>query len=104
MFHKVRAIFRAHGLSGLARRSVAYAYRPVSKLRRTGNPREHFHSFERKPTAAQSYEGDIERAFYQHEGRGISKWGHYLEIYEKFLSPLKKRETLRLLEIGVAQG
>jgi hypothetical protein len=48
--------------------------------------------------------GEIERAFYSHEGRLIHKWGHYFEIYERFLSPLRSKETLRLLEIGVSHG
>ena len=68
-----------------------------------GKPREHFSSFAKEP-AAGPYGGDIERAFYQHEGGSYSKWGHYLEIYETFLSPLKSRKTLRLLEIGVSHG
>jgi hypothetical protein len=119
MFHKVRDIVRAHGVSGLARRSIAYAYRRVCRsiayayrrvLWRTAKPREHetwfehVKSFEIEPAAAQPYKGDIERAFYQHDGRLMEKWHHYLEIYETFLSPLKSRETIRLLEIGVCHG
>src|ERR1700730_9694300 len=78
-------------------------YARASNLRRMGKPREHFSSFAKEP-AAGPYGGDIERAFYQHEGRLIHKWGHYLEIFETFLSPLKSREALRLLEIGVSHG
>jgi hypothetical protein len=46
----------------------------------------------------------MERLFYEHEGRLIHKWGHYLGIYETFLSPLKSKKILRLLEIGVGGG
>jgi cephalosporin hydroxylase len=61
-------------------------------------------SFEKQEAAPGPYAGEIERAFYQHEGRLIHKWGHYFEIYERFLSPLKKVKALRLLEIGVSHG
>src|SRR6266566_5191723 len=41
MFHKVSDIVRAHGVSGLARRSIAYAYRPGARPCIT--PREPVH-------------------------------------------------------------
>ena len=70
-----------------------------------GNPREHFDSFERKPTAAQSYGGDIERAFYQHEGRAVGKWGHYLEIYEKFLVSVEEEgDASNSWKLGLLYG
>jgi hypothetical protein len=61
VFHKVRDIDRAHGVSGLARRSIAYAYRRVSNLWRTGNPLEHWTSFEREPPAAAVRERPVSR-------------------------------------------
>src|SRR5262245_40111027 len=77
--------------------------RQLSDLRRSGKPREHWKSFASDPPA-QLDGGEIRRAYYQHHGRLIQKWDHYLEIYETFLSPLRSRETLRLLEIGVDHG
>src|SRR5262245_52918713 len=64
---------------------------------------ESLRSFAKEPSD-QPYSGEIEQAFYEHEGRLIHKWGHYLEIYETFLSTLKTRKVLRLLEIGVSHG
>jgi hypothetical protein len=78
--------------------------RQISDLRRTGKPREHWHSFFATVPSVRQEAGEIERAFYQHHGRRITKWHHYLEIYETFLAPLKRRGTIRLLEIGVDHG
>lgn len=49
--------------------------------------------------------GELERIFYDHEGRIASKWHHYLEIYERHFEPLRRREQpVRLLELGVSRG
>ncbi len=43
--------------------------------------------------------------FFQHRGRTIDKWEHYLGIYERELAPvLASRRPIRLLEIGVQNG
>jgi hypothetical protein len=76
----------------------------ICDLRRSGKPREHFESFAKNPAPREEGGSDIERAFYSHEGRLIDKWGHYFEIYERFLSPFRAKEALRLLEIGVSHG
>lgn len=34
----------------------------------------------------------------------LHKWHHYFEIYEEVFAPLRTRENLRLLEIGVGRG
>jgi 23S rRNA U2552 (ribose-2'-O)-methylase RlmE/FtsJ len=72
--------------------------------RRTAKRTEHWDSFFAPESAPRQGGGELERAFYQHDGRIITKWHHYLEVYERFLSPFKNRETIRLLEIGVDQG
>jgi hypothetical protein len=46
---------------------------------------------------------EFQRVFYEHEGRLVFKWGHYLEIYETFLMRWKDRNT-RILELGVSHG
>lgn len=46
---------------------------------------------------------DLERLFWQNEGRAIDKWLHYLPIYERHLAPWRGRQ-LRMLEIGVQNG
>jgi cephalosporin hydroxylase len=79
-------------------------YRRALELRRTGNPREHFDSFASESTARPHGTDGIGQVFYAHDGRLIHKWGHYLEVYDRFLSPLKSRATTRLLELGVSHG
>ncbi len=46
---------------------------------------------------------DFARIFYSHEGRIAHKWLHYLDVYDRYLTPY--RETpVRMLEIGVNKG
>ena len=53
--------------------------------------------------------GEFGELLSNHSGRQITKWIHYISIYEELLAPYKKAQTdssspLRLLEIGVARG
>ncbi len=43
------------------------------------------------------------RLFYGHQGRLVTKWAHYLPIYDRHLARFTGR-AIRLLEIGVAHG
>jgi hypothetical protein len=47
--------------------------------------------------------GEIAELFAQHRGEGVDKWHHYLPLYERYLSPWRRR-PLRFLEIGVYKG
>ncbi len=38
------------------------------------------------------------------EGRGIWKWRHYFDIYHRHFNPLRNRDTLVVLEIGIYSG
>lgn len=51
----------------------------------------------------ESATSDFERLYYSHEGRFIFKWHHYLEIYDRYLSPWRGK-PVRLLELGVLHG
>jgi hypothetical protein len=60
---------------------------------------------------ARNARNEFERLFYEHQGRRIHKWHHFLEVYNRhigmFLAARRARgETrpIRLLEIGVARG
>lgn len=46
---------------------------------------------------------DIERLFYDHQGREVGKWVHYLPIYERYFAP-RRGSAVRMLEIGVSHG
>lgn len=53
--------------------------------------------------------GDFGELLSNHSGRRISKWIHFINIYEELLAPYKNAQSdssnpLRLLEIGVAKG
>lgn len=64
--------------------------------------------------ARQQHEGDsdLSQMFFQHGGRLVHKWVHYLPAYERHFSRYRsgvletegERRSLRLLEIGVGQG
>jgi hypothetical protein len=50
---------------------------------------------------------ELARQFYDHQGRLVHKWLHYLDIYDKHFSVLRLRSSsqpLRMLEIGVFEG
>jgi hypothetical protein len=46
---------------------------------------------------------ELARLFYNHRGRLVDKWVHYLDIYERHLGPLRNSQV-RMLEIGVLEG
>jgi cephalosporin hydroxylase len=46
---------------------------------------------------------DLEKYFKNNEGRIISKWMHYFDIYDRHLSKYRNKEIV-ILEIGVYQG
>jgi hypothetical protein len=46
----------------------------------------------------------VQRLFLSHLGRSISKWTHYLPVYERYFSPFRERAALKFLEIGVLEG
>ena len=53
--------------------------------------------------------GEFGELLSKHSGNEISKWIHYIKIYEELLAPYKlahsdSSKPLRLLEIGVAKG
>lgn len=47
--------------------------------------------------------GELYDAFMARKDRGIHKWHHYFDVYERYLSRLRGSK-IRLLEIGVRQG
>lgn len=54
---------------------------------------------------------EFERLFYEHDGRLIHKWHHYLAVYDRYFSPIRSRHShgspprpVRFLEIGVSRG
>ena len=51
--------------------------------------------------------GPLEQMFYDSDGRGVTKWTHYLPFYDRVFAPyraLNAERPLRMLEIGVFQG
>lgn len=49
--------------------------------------------------------GELETAFFDHKGRAVHKWHHYLPLYDRYLKPYRDRDrAIRLLEIGVSKG
>lgn len=49
------------------------------------------------------YEGDLARIFAENKKRSVSKWHHYIPLYERYLSQYRGT-GFRFLEIGVAKG
>lgn len=52
---------------------------------------------------------ELSSVFFEHDGRMIHKWTHYLEIYDREFSVLRDRaqragQRVRFLEIGVSNG
>lgn len=57
------------------------------------------------PTGATQIRSDLEAFFESRlEGPGIWKWRHYFDIYERHFNPLRHREGLTVLEIGIYSG
>jgi Methyltransferase domain len=49
----------------------------------------------------------ISKSFFEHEGRLIHKWHHFLPLYHRYFEPFRNGfngKPLRFLEIGVSQG
>ena len=46
---------------------------------------------------------DLAKIFYQHQGRMVTKWTHYLDLYDRHLSQFRGK-PVRMLEIGVFKG
>ena len=42
--------------------------------------------------------------FLSRDDRDCHKWHHYFEVYERYLSPFRKKESCTILEIGVQKG
>jgi hypothetical protein len=49
-------------------------------------------------------ENDLRRLFLENTGGKITKWHHYLDIYDRWFSAFRGRTDLRLLEVGVHRG
>lgn len=55
--------------------------------------------------AAEQQRSDLHRAFYRDDGLTVTKWSHYLPVYDRHLSQYRaRRDPIRLLEIGVFKG
>ena len=57
---------------------------------------------------AKTAKNELEAIFYNHDGRRMSKWHHYLALYQRYFTPVRNRcarggRPLRFLEIGVWQ-
>jgi hypothetical protein len=46
---------------------------------------------------------DLEKYFRENTNRGINKWTHYFDVYERHFSKYRNKEVV-VLEIGVSQG
>lgn len=57
---------------------------------------------ERQATA-QAVEGEFSKLFFEHRGRIIDKWIHYLPVYERYMRDFKNT-PVKMLEIGVYKG
>jgi hypothetical protein len=64
-------------------------------------------------TDLKSNKGEFGNLLYSHKGHIVSKWTHFIDIYEEILAPYKnisdssqgsQSEQFRLLEIGIAKG
>jgi cephalosporin hydroxylase len=56
-----------------------------------------------RETVDQTGMSDLEKMFYNHHGRLIHKWIHYLPIYARYFEPYRERAP-KMLEIGVSHG
>ena len=46
----------------------------------------------------------VHNLFLSHQGRSISKWTHYLPVYERYFASFRQKAGLKFLEIGVLEG
>jgi hypothetical protein len=89
MFHKVRDVIRADGVSGLARRSISYAYR--RGVRRVESVID-FASTDELTGLANKYGSD--------KGNRVFGRHYYTRIYHQIFAHLRQR-PITLLEIGL---
>lgn len=72
---------------------------PAGAIMPTARPLDH---------ASFAATGELDAIFAAHRGRGIHKWRHYFEIYERHFGPFRAAATadkpVRLLEIGIGRG
>lgn len=62
-------------------------------------------SFESEPTEPlkERIRSDLGELFLAHQGRSVTKWAHYLDLYDHYFARFRNR-PVNMLEIGVAQG
>ena len=48
-------------------------------------------------------EGALAKLFFEHRGRLVDKWLHYLPVYERYLDPYRATD-MAMMEIGVFRG
>lgn len=54
---------------------------------------------------AEQQQSVMHKAFFRHDGLTMTKWGHYLSLYDRHLAKYRaRREPVHLLEIGVHKG
>lgn len=98
------------------RKAAARGIQPAGErpARKPKLPPWHGRSFQRivdAPAMAAKAGCELERMFYEQDGRSIQKWHHFLEVYDLHIGRLiaQRRKQgnsppLRMLEIGVNQG
>jgi hypothetical protein len=57
----------------------------------------------REPIGKDYSNTDFGRLYFEHRGRAVHKWVHYLPIYERYFAPFRG-EAITFLEIGVSNG
>ena len=62
-----------------------------------------FHAPDDRRDLKQHAKGDLAGIFYDHDGRVIHKWTHYLEIYDRHFASYRV-EGVKFLEIGISFG
>lgn len=66
--------------------------------------------FESDGTKVYAGASEFSQLFFNHDGRAVDKWHHYLPIYDQIFIPVRQklisgeRESIRFLELGVWRG
>src|SRR5262245_6468409 len=90
--------------SGFGRKIQAVIDRVRGKPRSSG-PADAWGVSPREARRSVQPSGELEKLFYDHNGRIAHKWHHYLEIYERHFEPLRRQlGAPRVLELGVSRG
>ena len=96
---------------GAFQRAVDTARRPLSSARYRSRRRVDQFAMAPEAAALQAPTGALSDLFFGHDGRLVTKWVHYLGVYDRHLAPYRGgfgvdsgTRPLRLLEIGVLQG